>query len=214
MLTTDPIYWKPLLPKIVITNVDQSSTYYTYDSIVDTATIKPVYCRVELGTDHQGTFEVQFENSGLTLDTTNIKNGQRVIISLKKDTSLSFNTLIMGLIRKTGWERGIGGKALYTISGSSIAIRMNERITYTNRTATKDGTTGAINTADSTMFADALLQSIINTATESNFYNATTLSTDSDVENFLASLVIEYGELQDAVNAIEEPTGAEFFIDP
>src|SRR6185436_12922151 len=157
MLTTDPMYWESFQPKIEIKNLANAVTYYTFDAFADVTTNKVVYCRVDLGIDHHGTFEIQIENSNLGLDTTNIKKGQRVIISVKKDATLAYTRLISGVIRKTGYTRGVGGQALYTISGSSTAIRFNERITYFVREAAKlvqDNIT--IDITDVTMKADKL----------------------------------------------------------
>jgi hypothetical protein len=120
--------------------------------------------------------------------------------------------LISGLIRKTGYSRGSDRKVRYHIMGSSTGIRMNERITYTVREAAKTSV-GAINTSDATMKADTLLASIINISNESLIYNASSLAANSDVENFIPSLAIEYGEFQDAINSIEEYTGANLIID-
>ncbi len=218
MLTTDSIYWQPYKPSITLRDAANAVTYYAYNGITNTVTtgnsaVIPVYCRVQLGLDHQGLFEVQFDNSSLGIDTTNIKNGQKILIEVRKDSTLSVNTLIRGLIRRVGYDRGIGGKALFTVSGSSHAIRFNERITYQNREAIKTST-GALNFNDPNMKADTLLQNIINTSTENQIYDASSLATNSDVQNFIPSITIEYGEFQDAINLIEEQTGAEFFLGP
>ena len=130
-----------------------------FDAFADITTNKVVYCRVDLGVDHHGTFEIQIENSNQALDTTNIRKGQRVIISVKKDTTLTYNRLISGLIRKTGYTRGIGGQALYTIQGSSTAIRLNEIITNQDVEARKlaqDNIT--IDITDPNFVSDTLLQ--------------------------------------------------------
>ncbi len=216
MLTTDPIYWKSFQPKIEIKNLINTTTYYTFDAFNDVTTNKVVYCRVDLGIDHHGTFEIQIENSNQALDTTNIKKGQRVIISVKKDASLSYSghidRLISGLIRKTGYTRGIGGQALFTIQGSSTAIRFNERVTYFVREAAKlaqDGITIDVN--DATMKADALLQTLLNISGEA--YTASGIVASSDVENFIPSVATEFGELQDAINTIEEQSNGEVFVD-
>jgi len=212
MLTTNPIYWKPYLPRIDINNLANNTTYYSFDPFADITTNKVVYARVDLGIDHHGSFEIQIENSNQGLDTTNIKKGQRVFFYVKKDSTLGFNTLISGLIRKTGYSRGIGGQALYNISGSSTAIRFNERITYFVREAIKlaqDNLT--IDITDPNMKADTLLQSLLN-ITEA--YNASTIASASDVENFIPSIAIEFGELQDGINAIEDQSNGECFVGP
>jgi hypothetical protein len=212
MLTTDPIYDKSLQPKIEIKNIASSTTYYTFDAFNDVTTNKVVYCRVDLGIDHHGTFEVQIENSNLGLDITNIRKGQRCIISVKKDSTLSYNILISGLIRKTGYSRGIGGQVLYNISGSSTGIRTNETIIYADITARKlvyDNIT--LDPTDPNMKADVLLESLLSTTGGGMVSSG--LATRSDVENFIPSIKIEFGEAQDAVNFVEDITNAEYFVD-
>jgi len=212
LLTTDPLYWKSFQPKIEIKNLGNTTTYYTFDAFADITTNKVVYCKVDLGIDHHGTFEIQIENSNQALDTTNIKKGQRVIISVKKDATLTYNRLISGLIRKTGYTRGIGGQALYTIQGSTTAIRFNERITYFVREAAKlaqDGIT--IDVTDVNMKADTLLQTLLNISGEA--YTASGIAASSDVENFIASIADEFGELQDGINTIEDQSTGEVFVD-
>ncbi len=211
MLVTNPIFWKPFQPRIDIKNLANNTTYYSFDAFADVTTNKVVYCKVDIGLDHHGTFEIQIENSNQALDTTNIKKGQRVFIYIRKDSTLGQNAIISGLIRKTGYSRGIGGQALYTLQGSSIAIRFNEIITYFVREAAKlaqDGIT--IDITDANMKADTLLQSLLN-ITEA--YNASTIAAASDVENFIPSMAIEFGELQDGINVIEEQSNGECFID-
>jgi hypothetical protein len=212
MLTTDPLYWKAFQPKIEIKNLGNSTTYYTFDAFADITTNKVVYCKVDLGVDHHGTFEIQIENSNQVLDTTNIKKGQRVIISVKKDNTLSYARLISGLIRKTGYTRGIGGQALYTIQGSSTAIRLNEIITNQDIEARKlaqDNIT--IDITDPNFVSDVLLQNQLAALTADGVITVSNLATNSDVKVFIPSLQVNFGELQDVVNIVEEHTNAEVF---
>lgn len=214
MLTTDPLYWRAFQPKIEIKNLGNTTTYYTFDAFADVTTNKTVYCKVDLGVDHHGTFEIQIENSNQALDTTNIKKGQRVIISVKKDATLTYNRLISGLIRKTGYTRGIGGQALYTIQGSTTAIRLNEIITNIDleaRKLTQDGIT--IDPTDPAFVSDTLLQNQLAGLTSDGVVTAASLAANSDVEVFIPSIQVNFGELQDVCNIIEENTSAETFVD-
>lgn len=214
MLTTDSLYWKAFQPKVEIKNLGNTTTYYTFDAFADITTNKVVYCKVDLGVDHHGTFEVQIENSNQALDTTNIKKGQRCIISVKKDTTLTYNRLISGLIRKTGYTRGIGGQALYTIQGSSTAIRLNEIITNQDIEARKLASDGiTIDITDPNFVSDVLLQNQLAGLTADGVVTAASLAANSDVEVFIPSLQINFGELQDVCNLVEEHTNAETFVD-
>ena len=214
MLTTDPIYWKGYQPKIEIKDLGNTTTYYTFDPFNDVTTNKVVYAKIDLGMDHHGLFEVQIEDANLGLDTTNIKAGQRVIMSLKKDASLSYNLLISGLIRKTGYTRGRGGEALYNLIGSSTAIRLNEMITNQDIHAAflDDGMT--IDVTDTNFKADTLLQAQLAGATSDGVITAANLAANSDVETFIASLKVNFGELQEVCNIVEDATGAEVFVGP
>jgi hypothetical protein len=201
LLTTDPLYWRAFQPKIEIKNLGNTTTYYTFDAFADVTTNKTVYCKVDLGVDHHGTFEIQIENSNQALDTTNIKKGQRVIISVKKDATLTYNRLLSGLIRKTGYTRGIGGQALYTIQGSTTAIRLNEIITNIDleaRKLTQDGIT--IDPTDPAFVSDTLLQNQLAGLTSDGVVTAASLAANSDVEVFIPSIQVNFGELQDVCN--------------
>lgn len=211
MLTTDPKYWKGYQPKIEVKNLGNSSTYYTFDPFNDVTTNKVVYARVDLGMDHHGTFEIQIENANQGVDDVNIKNGQRVFMNLKKDASLSYNLVLSGLIRKTGTTRGRGGEALYNIVGSSTAIRLNEIVLNvdTHPAILGDGMT--IDITDTNFKADNLLQAQLAGVTADGVITAANLAANSDVETFIPSFKVNFGEAQDGCNLIENITNAEVF---
>jgi hypothetical protein len=225
MLTSDPIYKMPLVPWIRIFDLTQTSTLYTFDPFTDVGTsAKPIYCNVSLSSDHSGIFVLEIENSGQTLDTSNINKGCRVLIGCGKQAS-QINYLAWFLVRKSGYSRGKKDNAIYTLSGSTPQIRNNERIIYYVKEAAKlamDGKTIDVN--DVNMKADLLLQNAYNldssyplnkereSTQPSNtapYISTGSLATISDVENFIASLNIELGSLQDLINLVEEQTTGE-----
>ncbi len=138
--------------------------------------------------------------------------GSRVIIQCGKQSG-SLTSLISGLIRKKGYSRGANGKILYTITGSSTGIRLNEIIRYVVSEAAKtaDGITPDIN--DATRKADTLLETNLAQLTTDGILNITNLAVNSDVENFIANLSIEYGQLQDIINYIEQQSGGKVVVD-
>lgn len=211
MLTTDPIYFRPLLPVITIKNTANNATLYTYNSFTDSGTTdKVLYCSVHLSQNTHGEFTIQFEDQNKSLEST-VTVGSRVQIDCGKQSS-SLTRLISGLVRKKGYARGANSKVLYTISGTSTGIRLNEKVTYQVSEANKpDGVTVDIN--DASRKADTLLASCLNTLTADGILSIANLAANSDVETFIASISIEYGELQDVVNYIEDQSGGEVIVD-
>lgn len=90
---------------------------------------------------------------------------------------------------------------------------MNEIITNQDLEARKlaDGIT--IDTTDPNFVSDTLLQSQLAGLTADGVVTAANLAANSDVETFIASLQVNFGELQDVVNIIEEHTNGEVFVD-
>jgi hypothetical protein len=213
MFTTDPIYRKPLVPRITIKSLDGATTYYTYDPWTDIGTTtKAVSCSVNLSQNHQGIFTVVIEDETNAI-SSNVNLGARLIIECGKQSS-QMTRLISGLVRQKGYSRGADRKRLLTLSGSSTAIRLNEKILYYVNEAAKlaqDNITIDIN--DVTRKADLLLQNGLAALTTEGVINAGGVVTSSDVENFIASLAIEYGEAQDLCNTLEEQTNGEIFVD-
>ncbi len=215
MLTTDPIYKKPLLPVIFINNTANAVPLYTYSSFTGTPTVIttafPLFCSVNLSKDTQGQFVIQFEDPNEAMEST-VTVGSRVIIQCGKQSG-SLTTLISGLVRKKGYSRGANGKILYTITGSSTAIRLNEIIRYVVSEASKLADGISPNTADATRKADTLLETNLAQLTTDGILNITNLATNSDVETFVANLSVEYGYLQDIINYIESQSGGKVVVD-
>lgn len=211
--TSSAVYWKPLIPRITIKSLDNATTYYTYDPWTDAGTTtKAVACSVNLSQNHQGIFTVQIEDETKAINA-NVNLGARVIIECGKQ-STQMTRLISGLIRQKGYSRGADRKVVYTLSGSSTAIRLNEIITNQQITARKlqsDGIT--IDTTDPNFVADLLLQNQLAGLTAEGVASAANLITRSDVENFIPSMDVNFGELQDVCNIIEESTNGEIFVD-
>ena len=212
MLTTDPLYHRPLLPVITIKNTANNATLYTYNSFTDSGTTdKVLYCSVNLSQNTQGQFTVQFEDQNKSLEST-ITVGSRVQIDCGKQSS-SLTRLISGLVRKKGYARGANSKVLYTISGSSTAIRLNELLRYVVSEAAKTADGITPDKTDASRKADTLLAANLGQLTADGILSIANLAANSDVETFIASLSIEYGQLQDIVNYIEQQSGGQVVVD-
>ena len=212
MFTTDPLYHKPLLPVITIKNTANNATLYTYNSFTDSGTTdKVLYCSVNLSKDAQGQFTIQFEDQNKSLEST-VTVGSRVQIDCGKQSS-SLTRLISGLVRKKGYSRGANGKVLYSITGSSTAIRLNELIRYVVSEAAKTADGITPDKTDTSRKADTLLAANLTGLTADGILSIANLATNSDVDTFIASLNIEYGQLQDIVNYIEQQSGGEVVVD-
>jgi hypothetical protein len=212
LLTTDPLYWKPLLPVITIKNTANNTTLYTYNSFTDSGVIdKPIFCSVALSQNTHGEFGIQFEDENFSMKDAGIRVGSRVLIECGK-SSTGLTRLISGLVRKQGYSRGGDRKVLFNLAGSSTGIRLNERVVNQVNEAARFPT-GAINFSDSTRLADTLLASSLGFLTSDGILSIANLAANSDVETFIASLAIEFGEAQDLVNYIEDQSGGEVIID-
>ena len=216
MITTDPIYYKPLLPAITIRNTANNTATYGYSSFTGTPTVitsvNPLFCSVNLSKDTQGQFTIQFEDPGEAIEAGGVTVGSRVIIQAGKQSS-ALTTLISGLVRKKGYSRGANNKILYTITGSSTAIRLNELLLYAVSEAKKTADGITPDKTDASRKAKTLLAANLGGLTSDGIISIANLAANSDVETFIASLSIEYGQLQDMVTYIEQQSGGQVVVD-
>ena len=215
MLTTDSIYKKPLLPVITIKNTGNTSTLYTYSSFTGTSTgittAIPLACSVNLSKDTHGEFTIQFDDPNEAMESTVTVNS-RVLIDCGKQSG-STTRLISGLVRKKGYSRGSNNKIIYTITGSSTGIRLVEILRYVVSEAAKTADGITPDKTDATRKADTLLATNLAQLTTDGIISIANLAANSDVETFIASLSIEYGQLQDIVNYIEQQSGGQVIVD-
>jgi len=218
LITTDPIYYKPLLPAITIRNTANNAAPYGYSSFTGVATgtgltnVFPLFCSVNLSKDTQGQFTIQFEDPGEAMEAGGVTVGSRVIIQAGKQSS-ALTTLISGLVRKKGYSRGANNKILYTITGSSTAIRLNELLLYAVSEAKKTADGITPDKTDASRKADTLLAANLGGLTADGIISIANLAANSDVETFIASLSIEYGQIQDMVTYIEQQSGGQVVVD-
>ena len=87
MLTTDPLYYKPLKPKITIKNLANNTIFYTFDPFSDPDSSKinkPISLSLGLSENSFGTFALQIEDQDNILNRDNINKGARVIVEVGK----------------------------------------------------------------------------------------------------------------------------------
>jgi hypothetical protein len=221
MLTSDPIYNKPYKAAIYINNTGNSTNYYTYDPWTDTGDVnKPIHLALNLSENTHGKFVCQIEDGGRTLNRNNINKGARFIVKVGK-YSTGMTQVLSGLVREVADSRGGDRKDIYTLSGSTTSIRNNERIIYYVKQAAKL-LTGEIDATDANMQAVKLLVAAYggtysiqpNYGSEDGFglVNINNTTANSIVTNFIADVNIEFGEIQDAINLIEEQSGSEYIV--
>jgi hypothetical protein len=216
MLTSDPIYYKSLRPKITILNYNNSSTFYGFDPFTGTvspgpSSVFPIGCNVSLSQNGHGSFNVTIEDQNELLNRDNITVGSRVLISCGKQSS-QITKLISGVVRIPGFDRGKNNKVLYRLSGPSTGIRLNERVGYWVSEAAKL-LTGQVDITDASRKADTFLETTLSFLNSEGVITTNgTLASSSDVETFIADNSIEYGEAQDFVNYVEELSGGEVVV--
>jgi len=203
------------VPVITINNTANNSTLYTYNSFTGAATVKtsvfPLFCSVNLSKDSHGEFTIQFEDSSKVMEST-ITINSRVFIDCGKQSG-SLTRLISGLVRKKGYSRGADNKVLYTITGSSTGIRLNEIIRYVVSQAAMSADGITPDKTDASRKAKTLLAANLGRLTGDGILSIANLAANSDVDTFIANLSIEYGQLQDIVNYISNISGGEVIVD-
>jgi hypothetical protein len=126
-------------------------------------------------------------------------------------------TLLSGLIREEEGLRGANTKDIVTYSGTGVGIRFNELLVYHVSEAAKLDT-GALDMSDASRKADTLMENVLNQffgsgVSRPDLLSSVGLASNSDVETFVPSAEIIYGEVQDFINTVEDQSGGEIVID-
>jgi hypothetical protein len=158
-------------------------------------------------------FVAQFREDSKAMEAADITVGSRIYVVAGKASNMLYLNF-GGIVRQVGYDLGPDDKILYTLIGSSYGIRLNERVLYVDSEATKT-TLGDFNMSDATRKADTLLENTVGPLLNSEgLISLSGLASRSDVETFIASSTVEYGEVQDFVNLIEESSGGTVVITP
>jgi len=222
MLTTDPLYWKPYKPDIRLYTTDPSSDtlQYRYSPFTGTGTVTtgpsnsiPNHLSISLSQNTHGSFIAQFVEDSKAMEDADITVGSRIRVFCGKSSTTSF-LCFGGIVREVGYDLGPDDKILYTMIGSSYGIRLNERVIYTNTQAAKLYT-GELDLSDTSRKADSLLETTLAPGlNQDGLISISGLASSSDVETFIPQSIVEYGEMQDFVNLIEEGSGGTVVITP
>jgi len=227
--TSDPSYEKLAIPIIRIDDRDRTQTLYSFNPFAGTTAGGVTYCNVSLGINNQGTFDIEIEDTDLTIDTTQVKAGARVYIQIGKQNGM-MTQVLSGMIRNAGFTRGCENNLLYSISGFSTGIRLNERILDVHTTPTNLLSNGVtIDPSDPDFSADNIVDDALDD--ESDYYpkdtyksivegtggygyiDSSTTTQDSDIEDFIPGMEQRYQEIQDVYNQVEEYTGGRTWVD-
>ena len=228
LFTRSELYQKPLIPRIQIKSLDKTQTFHTFNPFTFTGTSRAlIYCNVNLSLSQHGTFEFQVDDHLQSLDIDNIKNGNRVVISMGKTNNNLF-THLSGMIRQTGYSRGCEDNLLYNVSGYGTGIRLNERIldVLLDELKTIDGST--VDQTDSDFFANRVVDDALDRASYYpksiysgevegtggfGYINSSGATVTSPVKDFIPGVLLRFGEIEDLFSQIEGYTGARIYVD-
>lgn len=232
LTTSNPTYSLPLVAKVVIKSLDRS-TLYIHDPFNPPAVNPVIFCNLNLSLSHHGSFELQIEDSDLTLDTgetldrTGINNAARVLIYLGKTPDKMY-LRFSGMVRQSGYTRGCENNLLYNLSGFGTAIRFNERILDVHLeppVLDSDGVT--LDTSNPEFFADEIIDDSVD---QKNYYPQGTLKAkvegdggyghldtsstvgNSPIQDFIPGVHLRFGEIEDLHSQIENYTGARVYV--
>lgn len=216
-------YWDPLKPRINIyafTDTTYSSPLYTYNAFTDAGNIdKPLALAFESQTTTAGTFALEIDDSGDTLDPDMFLRGNRVVIECSKDNS-TWQTAFKGLIRSAKQKVFAQNNRTLTLEGYSYLIRLSERILDTKKQAHL--TAGKFDRTDSTMFSDNLINDLltndanyVKTVDDTQLYSIfkTTNVQSSPIDDWVPRIDCALSSLGDGINSVLEFTNSLLTID-
>lgn len=156
-------YWQPHRPRIRIyarTDSTYATPLYTYDAFSDSGTTgKPVSLTFDSTTGNAGTFALEIEDSGGSLDPDLFSRGNRVFIECSKDGT-AYQAAFKGLVRSIDLKAyGQNGKNLI-IRGYSYLVRLSERIVDLKAQSALDGN-GFYVRNDSDMLTNTILNTLL-----------------------------------------------------
>lgn len=213
-----------MVARIQIKKLDKS-VLYTHDPFNPPSVNPCIYMSLNLSLSHHGDFELQLLDEDLTLDS-DIKAGGRVTITLGKESSKMF-LRFSGMIRSTGYTRGMGNNTLFNLSGFGSAIRFNERILDVRKdppVLDSDGVT--IDTSNPEFFADEIIDDSVD---QKNYYpkdvsskvegtggygyiDTSSVTGDSPIQDFIAGINGRFVEIEDIHGQVEDYTGGRVYV--
>lgn len=221
--TDNKSYWDPLKPRINIygfTDTTYSTPLYTYNAFTDSGTVdKPLALSFESQTTTAGTFSLEIDDSGDTLDPDTFLRGNRVVIECSKDNS-TWQTAYKGLVRSAKQKIFAQNNRTLTLEGYSYLIRLSERILDTKKQAHL--TAGKFDRTDSAMFSDNLINDLltndanyVKTVDDTQLYSIfkTTNVQSSPIDDWVPRIDCALSSLGDGINSVLEFTNSLLTVD-
>jgi hypothetical protein len=214
-------YLKPYGIRIFIMSHDQRETYHMFDSFnIHESTIRVQKVTTNLAIDEAGRFSILVEDSGHGIDTSEVGEGNSVLIQAAKtpeDMDDGKHNVLFGYITTKTLHREDTGVLKYEFQGSGSAIRFNERLTNFSRSARRlDHKSPNADPSDPDMIAWKLFQDVLTDAgqmpnggpTESQFTMDGVVNTTPRVDSFIATLENELTALSESMDLIANNSGA------
>ena len=220
-------YLKPLQNRIFFMSNDLTKSLHTYDAFDPEASSMHVnYCGVDLSSGTAGSFTIRVEDSSHLLDTTEVGNGNAVLIqAAKTHTALGDgeHNLIFGYIDNVDTIVPDTNVLEYEFHGLGSAVRMTERISNFNRAARRVSQNNAEpDLTDPAMKAWTLVEHLmkdtdhlpIGDPLESAFTtNGVTAAGINRVEEVIPAVDAEFAEFSEILNLIADTTGSTWGVD-
>jgi len=212
-------YLKPLGLRIFIMSHDLKDTYHVYNSFdLHESSIRVEKCSVGLSINDAGDFSILVEDSGHGIDTSEVGEGNAVLIQAAKtveDLGDGKHNVILGYITSKTVHRPATDVLKYEFNGAGSMIRFNERLTNISKSARRiKHDSPEPDTSDPNMLAWKLFRDILDTTDHLPIggprENTFTFKgvTDNAVDGFIASIEEELAEWSSPLDFIADSTGA------
>ena len=230
----DPNFFRETVFQIKIwddlqADTDTDPPYYEFDPW-DYSTTKnyPTFASLSRSMVHHGIMELQLEDDGYIINTDRLRTPAKFECYQGKQDG-EMRKYLFGILRGFGHSAGYKGKILYNLAGYGWGIRMSERIIDFDRNAPVKNLNGieldqsAVNSRANEILKDGVgnqfeyPNDVDDGQTEStagyNWIHSNNLDTSSNIQDFIASVVLRFGTIQDLANLVEQTTGGRVFVD-
>lgn len=219
-------YLQPLKHRVFFMSNDLKKTYHTFDAFdPDSSSVRVNYSDVDLSSGHVGSFTIRVEDSSHLLDTTEVGNGNAVLIqAAKTHTALSDgkHNLIFGFIDNVDTRIPATNVLEYEFHGLGSAVRMTERISNFNRAARRVSQNSAEpDLTDPSMQAWRLVEDLMKDTShlpiadplETIFTTNGVTDATKKITEVIPAVNQEFAEFSEILNLIADTTGATWGVD-
>lgn len=219
-------YLKPLQNRIYFMSNNLEKSYHTFNAFdEEQSSINVNYCDVNLSSNSAGEFTIRIEDSAHLLDTTEVGNGNAVLIqAAKTEGALSDgkHNLIFGFINDVDTIRPDTNVLEYEFKGVGSAVRFTERISNFNRAARRVSQNSAEpDLSDPTMEAWRLVQDLmtdtdhlpIGEPLEGLFTIEGVTDPDTRITSVVPSVESDFAEFSEILDLVADTTGGTWGVD-